>query len=100
MNRPIGLTGVARAGHDVEVTQLRTHEDLLQALRRVEGLAEKGKNPGHFYRRSVAFLHFHGTDADRYADVRVGPDWVRMAADTPQARAVLLDRVRGIVAER
>ena len=35
-----------------------------------------------FYRRSAAFLHFHEDPAGFFADVRIGPGWLRLPATT------------------
>jgi hypothetical protein len=71
-----------------------THTELLDALRAVPGLVERGKVPGHFYRGARAFLHFHGSVADRTADLKE-PDgsWTRLPAATPDERAALLAEV-------
>ena len=70
-----------------------THDDLVAALRAIEGLRDKGKAHPHFYLRSRPFLHFHGDDAGRYADVRFGDDWEPVPAATPAQRRALLRRV-------
>jgi hypothetical protein len=73
---------------------LATHADLLEALRSLDGLVEKGKTPAHFYLRSRPFLHFHGTGDELCADLRRAQDWERIPAATPAERAALLDAVR------
>ena len=73
--------------------QPATHEDLLEALRAVPGLVERGKRPGTFYRRSRPFLHFHGAGDARTADLRRGDGWQRLPAATPADRAALLAAV-------
>jgi hypothetical protein len=79
---------------------LATHDDLLAALRALDGLVEKGKTPAHFYLRSRPFLHFHGTGGERCADLRRDDDWERIPAATPAERAALLDAVRRHLASR
>lgn len=79
---------------------IATHEDLVEALNRIEGLRDKGKVHPAFYFRSRAFLHFHGAGEARYADVRFGDDFERVPAATPQERMELLERVRQHVASQ
>lgn len=81
------------------MASLETHDDLLVALRRLDGLTERGKTPGHFYRGSQAFLHFHGEGEDRAADLRRDGAWDRLPAGTPAARAALLATVRTSLVE-
>jgi hypothetical protein len=71
-----------------------SHDALLAELRAVPGLTERGKRPGTFYRASRPFLHFHGAEGDRTADLKE-PDgsWTRLPAETPAERAALLDAV-------
>ncbi len=73
---------------------LASHADLLDALRSLDGLVEKGKTAGHFYVRSRPFLHFHGSDDERCADLRRAEDWERIPAATPEDRAALLHTVQ------
>lgn len=68
-------------------------EPLLAQLRRCDGLTERRR--GVFYRRSAAFLHFHEDPAGFFADVRIGPGWVRLPATTAADRRSLLRQVRG-----
>jgi hypothetical protein len=75
---------------------LANHDELLSALRAVEGIKEVSH--GRFYRRSNAFLHFHGGDAERWADVRVGDDWQRVRVATAKERAALVTLVKRAVA--
>ena len=79
---------------------LATHDDLLDALRSLGQLVEKGKTPAHFYLGSRPFLHFHGAGDDCWADLRRAGDWERIAAATPAERAALLDTVRRHLAVR
>lgn len=70
-----------------------THEDLLDTLRAVPGLVERGKRPGTFYRGSRPFLHFHGAGEAMTADLKTGDSWDRLPAATPADRAALLAAV-------
>jgi hypothetical protein len=67
-------------------------EPLLDELRTVPGLREKGS--GTFYRGSRAFLHFHADGEDLYADVRVAEDFERMRVTSRREQAALFSRVR------
>ena len=67
-------------------------EPLLGELRQVDELHERKR--GVFYRRSLAFLHFHEDPAGFFADVRVGPAWQRFAATTRVEQRALLRAVR------
>jgi len=49
-----------------------THEQLLDALRALDGLVDVGHDPPNFHFRSRPFLHFHVHDDGMYADVRFG----------------------------
>jgi hypothetical protein len=71
-----------------------THEELVGALRAVDGLVDVSHDPPNFHFRSRPFLHFHQHDDGIYADVRFGsgdfePVWVT----TPGERRALLARV-------
>jgi len=48
---------------------------LLEDLRKCELLREK--NPGIFYRKAVAFLHFHEDPAGIFADLKMGTNYQR-----------------------
>lgn len=63
-------------------------EDLLATLRHYEGLKEKKR--GIFYRKSVAFLHFHEDPAGLFADLRVGQDWQRFPVNSSDERSAFL----------
>lgn len=85
-----------KRGESYEDWQARRQRERLAftvALREIEGLVEK--QPGNFHFRSRAFLHFHGGDTGRVADVKLGPEWVRRPAETPRQ----LDALRKEVAE-
>jgi hypothetical protein len=66
--------------------------DLLEQLRRIPGLVEK--RPGVFYRKSRAFLHFHEDPAGLFADWRPGDEWLRLAVDTTEGQAALVEDIR------
>src|SRR5262245_5207725 len=71
-----------------------THEQLVEALRAVEGLVDVGRNPPNFHLRSRPFLHFHSHDDGMYADVRFGNgDFEPVWCSTPLERQALLARV-------
>jgi hypothetical protein len=67
-------------------------DDVLRALRSVDGLTEK--NRGVFYRGSRAFLHFHEDESGLYADVRVHADFDRFRVTTKAERKRLVSLVR------
>jgi hypothetical protein len=67
-------------------------EPLLARLRAIPGLRERKR--GIFYRGSSAFLHFHEDPAGLYADLKVGDQWQRMKADTPEERVAILAAAR------
>jgi hypothetical protein len=71
-------------------------EPLLGELRRLAQLTERKR--GVFYRRSSAFLHFHEDPAGFFADVRVGPVWVRLPATTRAEQRALLREVHAAIA--
>jgi hypothetical protein len=73
---------------------LETHEELLDALRAIDGLKER--SAGRFYRRSRPFLHFHGRGAEMRADLRIADEWEPVPAGTPDQRAALLARVTSL----
>jgi hypothetical protein len=76
----------------VSSTGLDQLDDLLRALRGVDGLTEK--NRGVFYRGSRAFLHFHEDEAGLYADVRLDADFDRFRVTTKAERKRLVSLVR------
>jgi hypothetical protein len=79
-------------------TALDALEPLLQRLRTLDGLTEKRR--GIFYRRSVAFLHFHEDAAGLFADLRIGSDWQRFPASGPRDQQVLIAAIRGELGAR
>ncbi len=82
---PYGLPSVA-AG-------LKTHEDLVAALRAIDGLRDKGKVHPTFHFRSRPFLHFHRGERGLYADVRFAEEFEPVPAETEAERAALLQAV-------
>jgi len=64
---------------------------LLRQLREIKGLTEK--QPGVFYLRSNAFLHFHDDQGTLYADLKKagGMGFERYAVDTPPQQRKLVD---------
>ena len=66
-------------------------EPFLGRLRAVPGLVEKTR--GVFYVRSKAFLHFHEDPSGMHADVRLGPEFTRVRAETAEERDALLARI-------
>ena len=67
-------------------------ESLLAEIRTVPGLVEKSR--GVFYRKSTAFLHFHEDPSGLHADVRIGAEFERFRAETPDERTALLALIR------
>ena len=78
--------------HASEAT-LKTLTPLLERLRSVEGLVEK--QPGVFYRRSRAFLHFHEDPAGLFVDVRFHLDegFERLRVSTEKEQNALVSKV-------
>jgi hypothetical protein len=71
-----------------------THEQLVQALRAIEGLVDVGSDAPNFHLRSRPFLHFHQHDQGMSADVRFGSgDFEAVWVSTPSERQELLARV-------
>jgi hypothetical protein len=67
-------------------------EDLLQEIRKISALTEKG--PGVFYRRRSAFLHFHDDPLGIFADIKLGGGWERVRVNTARERLALLRAAR------
>ena len=72
---------------------LNTHEELVAALRAIDGMRDKGKVHPHFYFRSRPFLHFHRGEDGIYADVRFADAFEPVPAETAVERAALLEAV-------
>ena len=65
---------------------------LLGRLRALNGLVER--RPGVFYRKSVAFLHFHEDPAGLFADVRLaGKAFERLPVNSSPEQQRLLERI-------
>ncbi len=64
---------------------------LLEKVRKHAVLKER--KLGAFYYKSKGFLHFHEDPAGIFADVKLGPDFVRMRATTRQEQRLLLSRI-------
>ena len=74
-------------------------EEMLAALRALEGLREKKR--GTFYRGPSAFLHFHEDPAGMFADVKLaGRDFSRLRVSTRSEQRALLSAVRKALAQR
>lgn len=70
------------------------HQDLVDALRGIDGLVDVGVDPPNFQFRSRPFLHFHTDEQGTYADVRFGGgDFEPVPASTPGERLALLAQV-------
>jgi hypothetical protein len=66
----------------------------LQAVRDLQSIKEK--SVGIFYFKAVPFLHFHDEDGARWADLKIGSDWVKLKIDfkaTKAKRAAFLKQV-------
>jgi hypothetical protein len=50
----------------------------------------KEKQPGIFYLKSTAFLHFHHDPIGIFADLKVNGNWVRYPVNENKERAALL----------
>lgn len=66
-------------------------ETVLEKIRQRPELTEKKR--GIFYRRCVAFLHFHEDGKGLFADIKVDGDWQRLAVNTATERRELLTAV-------
>ena len=76
------------------VSHRMSFDELVESLREIEGLRDKGKRHPNFHLRSKPFLHFHSGPDGTYADVRFDADFESVAASTPEEREALLKRVR------
>jgi hypothetical protein len=66
---------------------------LLEDIRTRNGLIEK--QPGVFYRKSRAFIHFHEDRAGLFMDIRDGKDWRRLPAADHKSCLTEMDRILG-----
>jgi len=73
----------------------RTLENLAEFLEQLrQRTVLKEKNPGIFYLRSKAFLHFHDDPAGVFADVKLDQEnYSRHRVSTDTERAKLLRRI-------
>ena len=93
MSRPPRKPVAPPAGGDGGDVGL-SFEELVAALREVEGLRDVGTGNPVFHFRSKPFLHFHDGRQGLYADVKLGTgDFEPVRAGTPAERAALLRRV-------
>lgn len=76
-------------------TTLDQLDDLLVALRQLEGLREKKR--GTFYRKSSAFLHFHEDPKGLFADLRYPDDWHRFSVNTKAEQDALVAAARELL---
>ena len=67
-------------------------EPLLAGIRKFAGLRERQR--GIFYKKSIAYLHFHEDPAGLFADVKLGGGWKRLDVSTSRAKRELLSAVR------
>lgn len=76
-----------------------SHDDLVAALREIDGLRDVGSaNNPNFQFRSRPFLHFHSGAEGTYADVQLGTgDFEPVGASTPEEREALFTLVRNHV---
>ena len=73
-------------------------EELDPLLRKVRGFdALTEKQPGVFYRKSNAFLHFHEDPAGLFADLKMGQSWKRLPMNSRPDRELLLREIRSIL---
>lgn len=70
-------------------------DPLLTKVRGFHVLTEK--QPGVFYRKSTAFLHFHEDPAGLFADLKVGQSWKRLPVNSGPDRELLLREIRSIL---
>jgi hypothetical protein len=77
------------------------NEDLVEALRAIDGLDDLGQDPPNFHFRSRPFLHFHDHPDGIYADVRLGrgdfePVWVSIPGKRLELLALVYDHVEHV----
>ena len=65
--------------------------DLLVQIRAKPGLKER--KPGIFYRKSIAFLHFHEDPAGIFADLKIGEKFARYPVNTERERTAFLCKI-------
>jgi len=81
---------MARAGAEA----LRTLQPLLRQLREIKGVKET--QPGTFYARRDAFIHFHDEAGVLHADLKKpgGSGFDRFALATPAEQRKLVDEAK------
>ena len=90
-----GLSGSAIDASNRSDHPVVSHDDLVAALRSIEGLHDVGNYHPSFHFRSGPFLHFHVDTDGIYADVRLGThEFQPIPASTPEERQRLLARVQ------
>jgi hypothetical protein len=77
---------------------LDTLEPMLIELRKLRGIRER--NPGVFYRKSLAFVHFHEDPAGIFVDVRRDRQWLRLPVNTSAERRQLVRLEREVVGSK
>jgi hypothetical protein len=71
---------------------LESIEPLLAGIRKVPGLRERVR--GIFYKKSIAYLHFHEDPAGLFADLKLKGAWKRIDVSSSRAKRELLRSVR------
>jgi hypothetical protein len=90
-----GLSGSMTGQRDSGDVPVLSHDDLVAALRNIDGLRDVGNYHPNFHFRSQPFLHFHVGVNGTYADVRLGThEFQQIPASTPEERQELLARVQ------
>jgi hypothetical protein len=67
---------------------LKPIKSLIAELRGLPGMAER--QPGIFYARGKAFLHFHEDAMGLFADVKLDNNWERLPVNAARERAALV----------
>ncbi len=63
-------------------------EPLLAAIRKFPTLRERVR--GIFYKKSIAYLHFHEDPAGLFVDVKLGGSWKRLEVSSDRSKRALL----------
>ena len=67
-------------------------EPLLEGIRKLPVLSERRR--GIFYKKSIAYLHFHEDPAGLFVDVKLEGAWKRMDVSSSRAKRDLLAAVK------
>jgi hypothetical protein len=67
-------------------------EPLLAGIRKIPALRERIR--GIFYKKSIAYLHFHEDPAGLFADVKLGGSWKRLEVSSDRSKRALLASVK------